>query len=258
LTSIYLYNNQIGVEGAKAIASALERNQNLTSINLSGNRIGDELLSQINAIIKRNCQIRDDFLKLVRRVITQGGQDSQKSSTSSETIKKAVNQTPLVHQIYTLVEIIKEAGKLGNQDKDITGHLMMIGFLLDHNPSIEINHLKESVLDVLKEGKNKAKNSQIEELFKSRGMQMGKMKMEDKRDDVNDSSPDTVSMASDLAATSDSLSASRRSENPRVSQITRDSQNSQTFQASQSPTTSLAASSATTATEFAKPGLKKR
>ena len=57
ITTIELWNNGIGAEGARYLAEALKVNPSITTIHLSGNRIGAEgarYLSEINEYILRN------------------------------------------------------------------------------------------------------------------------------------------------------------------------------------------------------------
>ena len=55
LTSLNLYSNRIGVDGARALADALKENRTLSSLNLDGNRIGDDgALAKIKNYLLRN------------------------------------------------------------------------------------------------------------------------------------------------------------------------------------------------------------
>ena len=48
----YLCSNSIGVDGAKAIAEALQDNNVLTTINLNKNSVGVNLLNEIEKLVK--------------------------------------------------------------------------------------------------------------------------------------------------------------------------------------------------------------
>jgi len=54
LTLLYLELNSIGVEGAKAIARALENNSTLTTLSLGYNSIGDEGATAIARALEKN------------------------------------------------------------------------------------------------------------------------------------------------------------------------------------------------------------
>ena len=54
LTSLDLEDNDIGDDGANALAQALETNTSLTSLNLGFNNIGDEIKSSIDHLIEKN------------------------------------------------------------------------------------------------------------------------------------------------------------------------------------------------------------
>jgi hypothetical protein len=54
LTSLYLMNNKIGAEGAKALAQALEKNESLTSLDFWNNKIGDEGAKAIAQALEKN------------------------------------------------------------------------------------------------------------------------------------------------------------------------------------------------------------
>jgi len=156
LTKLYLWGNKIGAAGAKEIADALKVNKSLTKLDLRNNQIGDELQSQIQTLIQRNCQIRDNFLALTKKAITDSGQLVKLKTDMQETV------TPLAHQIYALGGVVKEAGELGKEGGDIAGHLTIMRFLLDRNVPVnkdvlemvreindpQISALIESVLNV--------------------------------------------------------------------------------------------------------------
>ncbi|WP_341756497.1 MULTISPECIES: hypothetical protein [unclassified Candidatus Tisiphia] len=52
--AIDLKYEDIGAEGAKALAHALENNNTVTTIDLWGNKIGDELLNDIRDKLEKN------------------------------------------------------------------------------------------------------------------------------------------------------------------------------------------------------------
>ncbi len=151
LTTLDLWGANIGHKGVKAIAEALKTNQSLTYLSLEDNNIGDELKTKIDSLTERNCKIRNDFVTLSKEAITQ----KDKTLVLLEKMKKV----PVVHQIYALIEIIKEAGKLGEEEKDINNHLKMIKFFLDNKVLV-----KGDILEAARE----TKNSKIEELIKSK------------------------------------------------------------------------------------------
>ncbi len=145
LTYLDIGDNNIGVEGAKEIAQALKENKSLTSLRLEYNNIGgDELTSQIKALIERNCKFRDDFTLLAKAAIN----DNDKIGA----VEKEMTEIPLVHQTYALAEIIKTAGELSKTSVNggnITNHLKMIKFFLGHNVPVT-----EDVLEAVKESDN--------------------------------------------------------------------------------------------------------
>jgi hypothetical protein len=147
LTSLYLRGNQITDEGVKAIATALEKNQNLISLDLGRNDIDEELLQDISQYLKRNYKIRDDFLSLTRQVINQ--------ESKMVNFLPQIQNTPVGNKIYTLVEIIKEAGKASNQGQNIGRYLVMIDLFLQQNLPIKGNIL---------EAAQRSSNLQIQEL----------------------------------------------------------------------------------------------
>ena len=54
ITTLDLGGNNIGVEGAKAIAEALKVNESITELNLYNNNIGDEGAKAIAEALKEN------------------------------------------------------------------------------------------------------------------------------------------------------------------------------------------------------------
>ena len=64
LTQIHLYNQCIGVEGAKAIGEALKVNASLTEIYLSTNDIGDEGAKELAEALKVNTSLTKIHLVL--------------------------------------------------------------------------------------------------------------------------------------------------------------------------------------------------
>src|ERR1700729_2155198 len=62
ITNIYLSDNQIGDEGAKAIADALKVNNNITDIDLAYNQIGTEGAKAIADALKVNHTITNVYL----------------------------------------------------------------------------------------------------------------------------------------------------------------------------------------------------
>lgn len=61
LVSLNLSFNNIGIEGAKAVAEALKTNQTLTSLKLSGHDVGDEgvkAIQVLNLLTLANLQLR--------------------------------------------------------------------------------------------------------------------------------------------------------------------------------------------------------
>jgi len=79
VTSINLFYNQIGVEGAKALAEALETNKTVTSISLTHNQIGDEGAKALAEALKANetvtsinlfdNRIGDEGAKMIRKAL---------------------------------------------------------------------------------------------------------------------------------------------------------------------------------------------
>ena len=53
-TSLDLYDNNIGDEGATALAEALKENTTLTTLNLASNKIGDEGATALAEALKEN------------------------------------------------------------------------------------------------------------------------------------------------------------------------------------------------------------
>ena len=128
----------------------LKENKTLTSLDLGYNQIGDEGAKLIADLIQRNCKIRDDFFTLVKAVLV--------GQADKLPLLKKMQEVPHSHQTYALAEIIKEANKPDQEEKDISGHLEIIKFFLDNKVPVSA-----SVLKAVKE----AKNPQIEELFRS-------------------------------------------------------------------------------------------
>ncbi len=62
LTSINLFDNNIGTEGARALAKALQENKTVTSIDLGDNNIGDGVQKNIQAAIDDNKRIKAERL----------------------------------------------------------------------------------------------------------------------------------------------------------------------------------------------------
>ena len=54
LTELSVYNNQIGDEGAKALADALKVNRTLTILYVSSNQIGEQLKKELASLVKEN------------------------------------------------------------------------------------------------------------------------------------------------------------------------------------------------------------
>ena len=98
-------------------------NKNVTSINIENINICSELESEINSLVTRNCEIRDNFLISVKETITEHSQLDNIAATMQEEI------TPLAHQIYALEKVIEEAKEFSGEEKDITKHLEVISFL---------------------------------------------------------------------------------------------------------------------------------
>jgi Ran GTPase-activating protein (RanGAP) involved in mRNA processing and transport len=61
VTEIHLWNNQISNKGAKALVHALQHNNTLTIMNLWDNKIGDDLLENINKLLKKNVLQAEEF-----------------------------------------------------------------------------------------------------------------------------------------------------------------------------------------------------
>ena len=71
--------NEIGNEGAGMILNALQKNNNIQELNLIGNKISNDLMSEINEKIKRNKSVahntylpkeRDDISKSSKKLAT--------------------------------------------------------------------------------------------------------------------------------------------------------------------------------------------
>ena len=75
LTSLNLHDNDIGDEGAKALATAMKENENikLTSLNLRANNIGDEGARAIATAMKENEKIKLTRLNLGLNAIGDEG-----------------------------------------------------------------------------------------------------------------------------------------------------------------------------------------
>ena len=58
LTALYIGNNQIGLAGAKALAKALEENTSLTELYLGGNNIGPEEYKALADSLKNNTSMK--------------------------------------------------------------------------------------------------------------------------------------------------------------------------------------------------------
>jgi Ran GTPase-activating protein (RanGAP) involved in mRNA processing and transport len=63
VTGINIYGNQIGAEGASALADALKMNSSVTNINLDDNAIGDEGASVLADALKVNTSVTDISLR---------------------------------------------------------------------------------------------------------------------------------------------------------------------------------------------------
>ena len=59
LTYLYLKNNDIGDEGAKALATSLQYNSTLTELYISRNGINNNLKQEIKILLDRNKQIQE-------------------------------------------------------------------------------------------------------------------------------------------------------------------------------------------------------
>ncbi len=57
LTELYLYGNNIGNDGARYLAAALERNVTLTDLFLYGNNIGEAGAAALRAALETNCTL---------------------------------------------------------------------------------------------------------------------------------------------------------------------------------------------------------
>merc|ERR1712129_202798 len=67
LTSLDLWFNRIGDQGAERLAAALESNSTLTSLQLEANDIGDQGAARLAAALERNCTILQSGLRLLWR-----------------------------------------------------------------------------------------------------------------------------------------------------------------------------------------------
>ncbi len=148
LTSLDLYGNEIGDEGAKALAVALEGNTSLTSLELNYYSINGELRSQIENFITRNRKIRDNFLTLTKSLIKQ--------ETQPPVLLEQITKVSTAHQLYTLAEIIKEAGESYKKSLDITNHLKVIKLFLDSGLPVNTTILQTAI---------KTNNPQIKQLI---------------------------------------------------------------------------------------------
>eukprot|EP00696_Hemimastix_kukwesjijk_P007964 gnl/Hemi2/2008_TR715_c0_g1_i1.p1 gnl/Hemi2/2008_TR715_c0_g1~~gnl/Hemi2/2008_TR715_c0_g1_i1.p1 ORF type:complete len:681 (-),score=245.99 gnl/Hemi2/2008_TR715_c0_g1_i1:102-2144(-) len=73
--------NEIGSKGARAIVDALQYNNTLTSLQLDGNKVSDDLLDQLDAILKRN---RDISTQAVHQSIAHKLIDREVGSLKSQ------------------------------------------------------------------------------------------------------------------------------------------------------------------------------
>ena len=78
LTKIYLYENDIGDEGGKAIGEALKVNTSLTKINLDYNNIGDEGGKAIGEALKVNTSLTQIYLEILIRLVMKGERQSER------------------------------------------------------------------------------------------------------------------------------------------------------------------------------------
>ena len=126
----------------------LHVNKSLVRLTLEGNKIGTELEFEIDSLVERNCQIRDNFIELVREAIRNQNKKPQ--------ILTAMKKTPIGHQIDALIEIIKISSESSKEGEDISNHLNMIKLFLDQNVPID-----ENVLQIA----TNSNNSQIQQLI---------------------------------------------------------------------------------------------
>ena len=61
LRKLFLRENQIGDEGAKALAEGLQHNRALQQLGLDGNQIGDEGKAALEQLIQSKTQLKDDL-----------------------------------------------------------------------------------------------------------------------------------------------------------------------------------------------------
>ena len=89
LTSLNLGGNGIGAEGAKALATALKTNTSLTSLNLRGNRIGDDVANALAAALKTNTSLTS--LNLVNNGIGDDGANALAIALETNTSLTSLN-----------------------------------------------------------------------------------------------------------------------------------------------------------------------
>ncbi len=148
LDYLNIQNHNISDEGAKAIIAALEKNTSITYCGLVGVQISADLQSKIRALIERNASVRHNFLALTKKTLDH--------ESHLPVLLEEIPKIPATHQIYTLLQMIVEAGKLSKASKDITNYLKMIEFLVSHNVPINSAVLQEA---------SRSKNPKIQQLI---------------------------------------------------------------------------------------------
>ncbi len=148
LTNLDLSGNNIGDEGVNALATVLKENSSLTSLDLGGNNIGDEAGELIDDIITRNRNIRDNFLTLAKGAVGRADQQL--------VLLEGIKEVPTVHQSYAVVALIEEASESYEQSLDITNHLKVIKLFLDSGLPVNTTILQAAI---------KTNNPQIKELI---------------------------------------------------------------------------------------------